>query len=158
MLLAVIYLTFISLGLPDSLLGAAWPAMYNEFGVPVSFAGIISMTITLFTIISSLMSERVTKKFGAALVCGVSTLLTALALFGFSVAPKYWVLILFAIPYGLGAGGVDVALNNYVAIHYESRHMSWLHAMWGIGAFTGPYVMGFAWGAGQGWPWGYRYI
>ncbi len=158
MLLAVIYLTFISLGLPDSLLGAAWPAMYNEFGVPVSFAGIISMTITLFTIISSLMSERVTKKFGAALVCGVSTLLTALALFGFSVSTKFWALVLWAVPYGLGAGSIDAAVNNYVALHYKSRHMSWLHCMWGLGATISPYIMGYALASGKNWGGGYSYV
>lgn len=158
LLLAVIYVAFISLGLPDAVLGAAWPTMSVDLGAPISWAGGISMTISAGTIISALLSDRMTLHFGAGKVTAVSVALTALALFGFSVAPNYWVLILLAIPYGLGAGGVDAALNNYVAIHYESRHMSWLHAMWGIGALTGPYVMGFALGAGQGWPWGYRYI
>lgn len=158
LLLAVIYVAFISLGLPDAVLGAAWPTMSADLGAPISWAGGISMTISAGTIVSALLSDRMTLHFGAGKVTAVSVALTALALFGFSVAPNYWVLILLAIPYGLGAGGVDAALNNYVAIHYESRHMSWLHAMWGIGALTGPYVMGFALGAGQGWPWGYRYI
>lgn len=158
LLLAVIYVAFISLGLPDAVLGAAWPTMSVDLGAPISWAGGISMTISAGTIVSALFSDRMTLHFGAGKVTVVSVALTALALFGFSVAPNYWVLILLAIPYGLGAGGVDAALNNYVAIHYESRHMSWLHAMWGIGALTGPYVMGFALGAGQGWPWGYRYI
>ena len=158
LLLAVIYVAFISLGLPDAVLGAAWPTMSVDLGAPISWAGGISMTISAGTIVSALLSDRMTLHFGAGKVTAVSVALTALALFGFSVAPNYWVLILLAIPYGLGAGGVDAALNNYVAIHYESRHMSWLHAMWGIGALTGPYVMGFALGAGQGWPWGYRYI
>lgn len=158
LLLAVIYVAFISLGLPDAVLGAAWPTMSVDLGAPISWAGGISMTISAGTIVSALLSDRMTLHFGAGKVTVVSVALTALALFGFSVAPNYWVLILLAIPYGLGAGGVDAALNNYVAIHYESRHMSWLHAMWGIGALTGPYVMGFALGAGQGWPWGYRYI
>lgn len=158
LLLAVIYVAFISLGLPDAVLGAAWPTMSVDLGAPISWAGGISMTISAGTIVSALLSDRMTLHFGAGKVTAISVALTALALFGFSVAPNYWVLILLAIPYGLGAGGVDVALNNYVAIHYESRHMSWLHAMWGIGALTGPYVMGFALGAGQGWPWGYRYI
>lgn len=158
LLLAVIYVAFISLGLPDAVLGAAWPTMSVDLGAPISWAGGISMTISAGTIVSALLSDRMTLHFGAGKVTAVSVALTALALLGFSVAPNYWVLILLAIPYGLGAGGVDAALNNYVAIHYESRHMSWLHAMWGIGALTGPYVMGFALGAGQGWPWGYRYI
>lgn len=158
LLLAVIYVAFISLGLPDAVLGAAWPTMSVDLGAPISWAGGISMTISAGTIVSALLSDRMTLHFGAGKVTAVSVALTALALFGFSVAPNYWVLILLAIPYGLGAGGVDAALNNYVAIHYESRHMSWLHAMWGIGALTGPYIMGFALGAGQGWPWGYRYI
>ena len=158
LLLAVIYVAFISLGLPDAVLGAAWPTRSVDLGAPISWAGGISMTISAGTIVSALLSDRMTLHFGAGKVTAVSVALTALALFGFSVAPNYWVLILLAIPYGLGAGGVDAALNNYVAIHYESRHMSWLHAMWGIGALTGPYVMGFALGAGQGWPWGYRYI
>lgn len=158
LLLAVIYVAFISLGLPDAVLGAAWPTMSVDLGAPISWAGGISMTISAGTIVSALLSDRMTLHFGAGKVTAVSVALTALALFGFSVAPNYWVLILLAIPYGLGAGGVDAALNNYVAIHYESRHMSWLHAMWGIGALTGPYVMGFALGTGQGWPWGYRYI
>ena len=158
LLLAVIYVAFISLGLPDAVLGAAWPTMSVDLGAPISWAGGISMTISAGTIVSALLSDRMTLHFGAGKVTVVSVALTALALFGFSVAPNYWVLILLAIPYGLGAGGVDAALNNYVAIYYESRHMSWLHAMWGIGALTGPYVMGFALGAGQGWPWGYRYI
>lgn len=158
LLLAVIYLAFISLGLPDALLGSAWPTMYQQFDVPVSFAGGVSMVISGGTVVSSLLSDRLTLRFGTGRVTAVSVGITALALLGFSVAPNYWVLLLLAVPYGLGAGGVDAALNNYVAIHYESRHMSWLHCMWGIGASLGPYVMGFALSNGQGWPWGYRYI
>ena len=156
--LRLIYCGVHQLGLPDAVLGAAWPTMSVDLGAPISWAGGISMTISAGTIVSALLSDRMTLRFGAGKVTAVSVALTALALFGFSVAPNYWVLILLAIPYGLGAGGVDAALNNYVAIHYESRHMSWLHAMWGIGALTGPYIMGFALGAGQGWSWGYRYI
>ena len=124
LLLAVIYVAFISLGLPDAVLGAAWPTMSVDLGAPISWAGGISMTISAGTIVSALLSDRMTLRFGAGKVTAVSVALTALALFGFSVAPNYWVLILLAIPYGLGAGGVDAALNNYVAIHYESRHMS----------------------------------
>ncbi|OZG63378.1 MFS transporter [Bifidobacterium lemurum] len=158
LLLAVIYVAFISLGLPDSLLGAAWPTMRQDLGVPVSWQGGISMIISAGTILSALMSDRMTLRFGAGKVTAVSVGMTAAALFGFSVAPNYWVLLLIAIPYGLGAGGVDAALNNYVAIHYSSRHMSWLHCMWGLGASIGPYFMSFALLNGQGWPWGYRYI
>lgn len=158
LLLAVIYLAFISLGLPDSLLGAAWPAMYTEFHVPVSYAGILSMTISLGTIVSSLQSDRLTKRLGAGKVTAISVAMTALALLGFSVSRSFWPLILWAIPYGLGAGSVDAALNNYVALHFESKHMSWLHCMWGVGAATGPYIMGYALNGGQGWNAGYRYI
>ena len=158
LLLAVIYVAFISLGLPDSLLGSAWPTMSQDLNVPVSWAGGISAVISMFTIVSALLSDRMTLKFGAGKVTAVSVALTAMALAGFSVAPNYWVLLLIAIPYGLGAGGVDAALNNYVAVHYESRHMSWLHCMWGVGASVGPYIMGYALSQGQGWPWGYRYI
>lgn len=158
LLLAVIYLAFISLGLPDSLLGAAWPTMYREFDVPVSFAGAVYMIISGGTIVSSLMSDRLTRKFGTGLITAVSVATTAVALFGFSVSNSYWMLCLWAIPYGLGAGSVDASLNNYVALHYESRHMSWLHCMWGLGATTGPYIMEFALGGNQTWNMGYRYI
>lgn len=158
LLLPIIYLAFISLGLPDSLLGAAWPTMYQEFAVPVSYAGGISMIIALGTIVSSLQSDRLTKKFGTGLVTAGSVFLTAAALFGFSVSHSYVALCLWAIPYGLGAGSVDASLNNYVALHYASRHMSWLHCMWGVGASLGPYIMGYALTGGQGWNMGYRYI
>ena len=158
LLLAIIYLAFISLGLPDALLGSAWPTMSHDIGAQISWAGGISMVISAGTIVSALLSDRMTKRFGAGKVTFVSVALTALALLGFSFAPNYIVLILLAIPYGLGAGGVDAALNNYVAVHYESRHMSWLHCMWGIGASAGPYVMGFALSCGFGWSAGYQYI
>ncbi len=158
LLLAVIYLSFISLGLPDSLLGSAWPSMYGQFGVPISYAGIISMIIALGTIVSSLQSDRLTRKLGAGKVTAISVGMTAAALFGFSVSGSFWALCLWAIPYGLGAGSVDAALNNYVALHYASRHMSWLHCMWGVGASVGPYMMGFALSRGNGWHIGYRYI
>ena len=144
LLLAVIYVAFISLGLPDSLLGSAWPTMSQDLNVPVAWAGGISAVISMFTIVSALLSDRMTLKFGAGKVTAVSVALTAAALAGFSVTSNYWVLLAIAIPYGLGAGGVDAALNNYVAIHYESRHMSWLHCMWGVGCSTGPVVMGYA--------------
>ena len=158
LLLAVIYLSFISLGLPDSLLGSAWPLMYPELGVPVSYAGILSMVIAGGTILSSLMSDRLTRRFGTGRITAVSVGLTAAALLGFSLSHSYWQLVLWAIPYGLGAGSVDASLNNYVALHYASRHMSWLHCMWGVGASIGPYIMGYALSGGQGWTMGYRYI
>lgn len=158
LLLAIIYLGFISLGLPDALLGSAWPTMYQEFGVPVSFAGGIAMIISVGTILSSLQSDRLTRKFGTGKVTAMSVALTATALFGFSISHSYWALCLWAIPYGLGAGGVDASLNNYVAVNYTSRHMSWLHCMWGVGASLGPYVMAFALNGGNRWNMGYTYI
>lgn len=157
-LLAIIYAAFISLGLPDTLLGAAWPSMYREIAVPVSSSGFIFMIIAGGTIVSSLQSDRLTKTFGAGKVTAFSVLLTAVALFGFSISRSYTALCLWAIPYGLGAGSVDASLNNYVALHYASRHMSWLHCMWGIGASAGPYVMGAALTGGYGWNTGYRSI
>jgi fucose permease len=158
LLLAIIYLAFISLGLPDSLLGSAWPSMYPAFGVPVSYAGIVSMIIAAGTVISSLQSDRVTRRLGAGKVTVISVGMTAVALFGFSLSNAFWMLCLWAIPYGLGAGSVDAALNNYVALHFKSRHMSWLHCMWGVGATLGPYIMGYALSSNQGWNQGYRII
>ena len=158
LLLPIIYVAFISLGLPDSLLGSAWPSMYPQLGVPVSYAGIISMIISLGTIISSLNSDRLTRALGTGKVTAISVGMTAAALFGFSMSGQFWMLCLWAIPYGLGAGSVDAALNNYVALHYESRHMSWLHCMWGIGTMISPMVMGAALAGGMPWTSGYRYI
>ena len=158
LLLAIIYLSFISLGLPDALLGASWPMMHVEFAVPVSFAGGISLIISLGTVVSSLLSDRMTKWLGTGKVTAISTAMTAVGLLGFSCSTAYWQLCLWAIPYGLGAGGVDASLNNYVAIHYASRHMSWLHCMWGLGASTGPYVMAIALSGGLRWNGGYRII
>ena len=158
LLLAIIYLAFISLGLPDGLLGAAWPTVYPEMNVPLSYAGFISTIISAGTIISSLLSDALTKKLGAGRVTAISVGLTAFALFGFSRSNAFILLCLFAIPYGLGAGSVDAALNNYVALHYESRHMSWLHCSWGMGASIGPYIMGYALTSGQGWRAGYEYV
>lgn len=142
LLLAVIYISFISLGLPDGLLGAGWPAMYPELHVPVSGAGVISMIIAAGTIVSSLQSDRMTLRLGAGKVTALSVAATAVSLFGFAFSSSFAALCLWAVPYGLGAGGVDAALNNYVAIHYNSRQMNWLHCMWGLGAATGPYIMG----------------
>jgi fucose permease len=157
-LIAIIYVAFISLGLPDSLLGSAWPIMYTDFGVPLSYAGIASIIISGGTIVSSLLSDRMTRKLGAGLVTAFSVALTAIALFGFSISSSFWMICLWAIPYGLGAGAVDAALNNYVALHYSARHMSWLHCFWGVGASVGPYIMS-AFISGQlGWHGGYLCI
>ena len=158
LLLALIYLSFISLGLPDGLLGAAWPAMYEGLGVPVSYAGILSMIICVGTILSSLTCDRLVSKLGTGKVTAISVGLTALALFGFSCCKEYWMLCLWAIPYGLGAGSVDASLNNYVALNYSSRHMSWLHCMWGVGASTGPYIVGFVLTGGMHWSLGYQIV
>lgn len=158
LLLVVIYLAFISLGLPDSLLGSAWPTMGAGLQVPMSYAGIVSMIISAGTVVSGLMSDRLTRRFGAGLVTAVSVLLTAAALFGFSVSGSFWLLCVFAVPYGLGAGAVDAALNNYVALHYASRHMSWLHCFWGIGTMISPYIMGACLTRGLGWHSGYRIV
>ena len=158
LLLAVIYVAFISLGLPDPLLGSAWPSMYKDFGVDISFAGIIAMIIASGTVFSSLMSDWFTKKAGVGKVMVISVATTALALFGFSISTSFWMLCIWAIPYGLGAGSVDAALNNYVALNYKSRHMSWLHCMWGVGTAIGPSIMGFALAGQHGWNYGYRYI
>ncbi len=158
LLLIIIYLAFISLGLPDSLLGSGWPVMYGELGVPMSYAGIITMIISGGTIVSSLLSDKMTRRLGAGLVTAVSVLMTAVALFGFSISNSFILLCLWAIPYGLGAGGVDAALNNYVALHYTSRHMSWLHCFWGVGTVISPYIMSFSLTRGFGWGMGYRSV
>ena len=157
LLLPIIYLAFISLGLPDAVLGSAWPSMYEGLGAELSWAGVVSMIISACTIISSLCSERLNTALGTGKVTALSVLLTAVALLGFSFSGQFWQLCLLAVPYGLGAGSVDSALNNYVALHYESRHMSWLHCMWGVGASAGPVIMGWAL-AGGGWHLGYRVI
>ena len=157
-LIAIIYLAFISLGLPDAVFGGSWPTMYQEFGVPVSFAGIVTVIISIGTIISSLLSDRMTYKFGTGKVTAMSVAMTAIALFGFSLSDSFIELCLWGIPYGLGAGGVDASLNNYVAVHYSSRIMSWLHCMWGLGAMTGPYVLGFVLTGGATWNDGYKIL
>ena len=157
-LLLMIYLAFISLGLPDALLGSAWPIMYQEFAVPVSYSGTVFMIICGGTICSSLNSEKLNRRFGTGKITAISVLLTAIALFGFSISHSFLMLCLFAIPYGLGAGSVDAALNHYVALHYSSRHMSWLHCMWGLGASVGPYIMGFVLQRGEPWNRGYLIV
>ena len=156
-LLALIYLAFISLGLPDSLLGSGWPAMHADLGVPVSYMGIVTMIISGGTIVSSLLSDRLTRKLGTKWVTVISVFLTAAALFGFSFADRFWMLIVFAIPYGLGAGAIDAALNNYVALYYASKHMSWLHCFWGVGTIVSPFVMSYAL-TSSGWHDGYRIV
>ena len=156
-LLALIYLAFISLGLPDSLLGAGWPVMHTELGVSVSFMGIISMVISGGTIISSLLSDKLTHKFGTRAVTVSSVFLTVIALFGFSFSGSFSMLIIFAVPYGLGAGAIDAALNNYVALHYKAKHMSWLHCFWGVGAIISPFIMSFAL-KNLNWNSGYRIV
>ena len=158
LLLALIYVCFISLGLPDSLLGSAWPVMHIEMNVPVSLAGVVSMIICIGTILSSLFSDKLLRRFGAGKVTAVSIVLTALALFGFGMSNQYWMLLLWAIPYGLGAGGVDAILNNYVALHFKAQHMSWLHCMWGVGASISPYIMSFALTDLDSWNYGYLIV
>lgn len=158
LLLAIIYISFISLGLPDSLLGSAWPIIYPKMHVPVSYSGIIFMIISIGTVISSLQSDRLTKRLGAGKITAISVGMTAVALLGFSFSHTFLALCLWAIPYGLGAGGVDAALNNYVALHFASRHMSWLHCMWGVGASVGPYIMSAAITRTASWNNGYRVI
>ena len=156
-LLALIYIAFISLGLPDSLLGSGWPVMHAELSVPVSFMGIVSMIISGGTIVSSLLSDRLTHKLGTRIVTVGSVFLTVIALFGFSFADRFWLLIVFAVPYGLGAGAIDAALNNYIALHYKARHMSWLHCFWGVGTIVSPFIMSYAL-ANRTWHSGYRIV
>jgi len=158
LLLVIIYLAFISLGLPDSLLGSAWPSMYEGLGVSIDSAGIISMIISVGTVISSLLSDRVIRRFGTGIVTFVSVAMTAVALMGFSVSSNFFMLCVCAVPLGLGAGSVDAALNNFVALHYKAKHMSWLHCFWGIGASLGPIVMSFCLVQVQSWNAGYRAI
>lgn len=157
-LLLIIYLAFISLGLPDALLGSAWPAMFKYLSVPVDYAGIISMIVAAGTVISSLFSGNLIRKFGEAKVTTISVLLTAIALMGFSYSHHFLFLCLLAIPLGLGAGSVDAALNNYVALHYQAKHMNWLHCFWGVGAASGPIIMAGYLAKGESWPPGYHTI
>ena len=158
LLLPIIYLSFISLGLPDALLGAAWPVVHVQFDVPVSYMGMVGLLMSACTVFSSLLADRINRKFGTGLVTAVSTALTALGLIGFGLSTSFWQMMVLAVPYGIGAGSIDAALNNYVALHYESRHMSWLHCMWGIGASAGPFIMGAVLTGGQSWSAGYLWI
>lgn len=155
LLIAVIYLAFISMGLPDALLGSAWPAMRPQLGVPVSYAGFLTILMSSGTVVSSLLSNRLLRTLGTARLTVACTALTVAALFGFSFSSEFWHLCLWAIPYGLGAGSIDAALNSYVALHYKSRHMSWIHFCWGLGATAGPVVMGYCLTNGYAWTTGY---
>lgn len=157
-LLAIVYLAFVSLGLPDALSGAAWPVMHRELNVPLSYIGIVSTIVIVCTIISSLMSDRITKKLGTGVVTAVSVLISAVGLFGYSVSDSLAMLCIWAVPYGLGAGSIDAALNNYAAVHFASRHMSWLHCFWGVGTIIGPYIMGSCLSNNGSWQGGYRIV
>ena len=156
--LLLIYIAFISLGLPDALLGSVWPIMSSQFDVSVALLGVISFLVYGATVASSLMADRLNCRFGVGRVAAFSVALTAISLFGFAASNRFWQLCLWSIPYGLGAGSVDAGLNGYVAKHYASRHVNWLHCMWGIGASAGPYVMGIVLSGGQTWNYGYLYI
>ena len=158
LVLALIYISFVSLGLPDSLLGSAWPIMREELGAPLSAAGVITMIIAGGTIISSLFSDKLTRRLGTGLVTAISVGLTAFALLGFSFAGEFWILCVLAVPYGLGAGAVDAALNNYAALNYSSRQMSWLHAFWGVGVTVSPAIMSYCLTRQLGWQIGYRSV
>jgi len=156
LLLAIIYIAFISLGLPDSLIGAGWPVMQRDLDVPIAFMGFVTVIIAGGTIVSSLASERLTRRWGAGLVTAVSVGMTAAAMLGFASSGSFWMLCLWAIPYGLGAGAVDAALHNYVALHFAARHMNWLHACWGLGASISPFIMSSTLSAGM--PWNSAYL
>jgi fucose permease len=158
LLLIIIYIAFISLGLPDSMMGAAWPAMYEGLGVQLSYAGIISMIISCGTILSSFFSGKIIRKLGTGLVTAVSVSMTALAMLGVAVAQDFLWFCICAIPLGLGAGSVDAALNNYVALHYKAMHMSWLHCFWGVGASLGPYIISLYLNDENGWIRGFRIV
>ncbi len=160
-LLIIIYMAFISLGLPDAILGSAWPVIYQEIGVPVSYAGIIFMIISGGTIVSSFFSEKIINRLGTGLVTFISVLMTAAALFAISFGNHFLFFSAMAVPLGLGAGSVDAALNNYVALHFAAKHMSWLHCFWGVGATMGPMIMSLFLNPEKGtgnWQMGYRII
>lgn len=158
LLLIVIYIAFIGLGVPDSLFGAAWPAIYNEFGLPVSYATLFTLTSAICTFLSSLVSSRAINKFGTYAVTAVSTALTAAALLGVSFTGNFWFMVLLAVPMGFGAGAIDSGLNNYVALHYNAMQMNFLHCFYGIGVSVSPYILSFALSGGNGWRGGYRWI
>lgn len=156
LLLLIIYIAFIGLGLPDSLFGTAWPAIYSDFDLPISYGSFISSAVACGTILSSLISARLIHKLGTSKVAAFSTLLTAIALVGFSFSPNIWCMILLSLPLGLGAGAIDVALNNYVALHYSARQMSFLHCFYGIGVSVSPYILSLVISSESGWRNGYR--
>lgn len=158
LLLILIYFAFISLGLPDSMLGAAWPTMQGALGLPLSAAGMISMIISGGTILSSILSGKLINRFGTGKLTLISVLMTAVALFGFSIGGNYVWLCLMAAPLGLGAGAVDAALNHFVALHYAARHMNWLHCFWGVGAMSGPIIMSVMLSTTGAWQNGYRAV
>jgi fucose permease len=158
LLLIVIYLSAISLGLPDSLLGAAWPLMHGPLGAPVHFAGLVSMIVSGGTVVSSMFSEKIIRRLGVGPVTAISVFMTAAALIGFSRSHIFIALCFCAVPLGLGAGSVDAALNNYIALHYKARHMSWLHCFWGVGASIGPLIMSSYLINGRPWNLGYRTV
>lgn len=156
LLLIIIYIAFIGLGLPDSLFGTAWPAIYTDFSLPISFGSFITVTVACGTILSSLISARLISNLGTSKVAAFSTLLTAIALIGFSFSPNIWCMVLMSVPLGIGAGAIDVALNNYVALHYSASQMSFLHCFYGIGVSVSPYVLSLVIAGQDGWRNGYR--
>jgi len=157
-LLGIVYVSFISLGLPDGILGVAWPAIRADMGQPLAAVGAITITMTICSATASFFAGAIAKRIGTGAVVATSCLMTALALLGFSVAPSFGWLVALAVPLGLGAGAVDASLNHFVAAHYSSRHMNWLHGFWGVGATTGPLIMGLALASTGGWALGVRSI
>lgn len=158
LLLLIIYISFISLGLPDAILGSAWPMIHQDLNVPISYAGLVTMIISGGTIISSFFSEKFIRKFGTGKVTTFSVFLTAIGLLGVYFSPSFIWICLLGIPLGLGAGAVDSALNNFVALHYKAKHMNWLHCFWGVGATTGPFIMSVYLLKENGWRLGYATI
>ena len=155
-LLIIIYIAFIGLGIPDSLFGTAWPAIYSDFGLPISFGSFVTVIVSCGTVISSIISSKIIAKLGTNKVSAYSTLLTAIALLGYSFAPNLWVMCFLAVILGIGAGSIDVALNNYVALHYSATHMSFLHCFYGIGVSVSPYILSLVIAGQSGWRGGYR--
>lgn len=158
LLIAIIYYAFINLGLSASQLGAGWPAMHGALGVPLSYSGALSVLICLGNISANLLNARLVRRLGTPNVTCLSALLMVCVVFGFSKSTAFWQLCLLAVLYGVGACNLDVALNNYIALHYSSRHMSWSHCMWGVGSAIGPHIMGYALSSGRGWSLGYGYV
>ncbi len=155
-LLIIIYIAFIGLGIPDSLFGTAWPAIYSDFGLPISFGSFVTVIVSCGTVISSIISSKIIARLGTNRVSAYSTLLTAIALLGYSFAPNLWVMCFLAVILGIGAGSIDVALNNYVALHYSATHMSFLHCFYGIGVSVSPYILSLVIAGQSGWRGGYR--